>query len=114
MQPLHTPPAAGTAKAGCLRLRQPPRDKLKLCWPPEQIAGWLAVSYPDDPKMRVRHETVYLSLFVRSGGASQGADPLPAQRPGRHRPRTAGNERPGHSARVILTRQPLRVAVALT
>jgi IS30 family transposase len=38
--------------------------KLGLCWSPEQIAGWLRVSYPDDPSMRISHETIYLSLYV--------------------------------------------------
>jgi len=44
-------------------------SKLELRWPPEQIAGWLKASYPDDPEMRVSHETIYLSLFVQSRGA---------------------------------------------
>jgi IS30 family transposase len=36
---------------------------------PQQIAGWLPLAYPQDPVMRVSHETVYLSLFVQSRGA---------------------------------------------
>jgi len=38
-------------------------------WAPEQIAGWLARTFPDDPEMRVSHETIYLSLFVQAKGA---------------------------------------------
>jgi IS30 family transposase len=38
--------------------------KLGLCWSPEQIAGWLRVSYRDDQSMRISHETIYLSLYV--------------------------------------------------
>ena len=30
------------------------------------LAGW---TFPDDPEMRVSHETIYLSLFVQSRGA---------------------------------------------
>src|SRR5215469_249495 len=55
--------------AVCSRLRQVVESKLELHWSPQQIAGWLAVSYPDDPEMRVSHETIYLSLFVQSRGA---------------------------------------------
>jgi IS30 family transposase len=43
--------------------------KLELCWSPEQIAGWLAAEYPQDPEMRVAHETVYPSPFVQTKGA---------------------------------------------
>jgi len=52
----------------CPRLRQVAGSKLELRWSPQQIAGWLA-SYPDDPEMRVSHETIYLSLFVQARGA---------------------------------------------
>ena len=54
--------------AVCPRLRQVVEGKLELHWSPQQIAGWLA-SYPDDPEMRVSHETIYLSLFVQARGA---------------------------------------------
>jgi IS30 family transposase len=47
------------------RLRGVVEAKLALCWSPEQIAGWLRVAYPDDPTMRVSHETIYLSLYVQ-------------------------------------------------
>lgn len=33
------------------------------------IAGWLPLAFPEDPVMRVSHETIYLSLFVQSRGA---------------------------------------------
>ena len=54
--------------AQCPRLRKIVEGKLMLRWSPEQIAGWLKASYPDDPEMRVSHETIYLSLFVQSRG----------------------------------------------
>lgn len=44
------------------RLRAVVEAKLGLCWSPEQIAGWLRVSYRDDQSMRISHETIYLSL----------------------------------------------------
>lgn len=50
-------------------LREVVEAKLELRWSPEQISGWLSVTYPDDPEMQVSHETIYLSLFVQSRGA---------------------------------------------
>jgi transposase, IS30 family len=43
--------------------------KLKLCWSPQQIAGWLRRAHGDDPELQVSHETIYQSLFVQSRGA---------------------------------------------
>ena len=42
--------------------------KLERNWSPEQIAGWLKRSYPDDPAWQVSHETIYRSLFVQARG----------------------------------------------
>ena len=43
--------------------------KLQLLWSPEQIAGWLKRTYPDDENYRVSHETIYRSLFIQARGA---------------------------------------------
>jgi IS30 family transposase len=51
------------------RLRAVVEAKLAVRWSPEQIAGWLPQAYPQDPVMRVSHETIYLSLFVQTRGA---------------------------------------------
>ncbi len=37
-------------------------------WSPEQIAGWLKTTYPDDGCLHVSHETIYKSLFIQSRG----------------------------------------------
>jgi IS30 family transposase len=55
--------------AGCERLRRVVEHKLELRWSPQQISGWLVRTFPDDPEMRVSHETIYVSLFVQSRGA---------------------------------------------
>jgi len=55
--------------AACPRLRAVVEEKLELRWSPQQISGWLVENFPDDPEMRVSHETIYLSLFVQSRGA---------------------------------------------
>jgi IS30 family transposase len=54
-------------------LRQVVAAKLAEDWSPEQIAGWLKVTYPDDVDMRVSHETIYRSLFVQSRGVLKKA-----------------------------------------
>ena len=42
--------------------------KLARNWSPQQIAGWLRETFPDDPCLHVSHETIYRSLFVQSRG----------------------------------------------
>lgn len=43
--------------------------KLRLQWSPEQIAGWLKRTYPDDANSLVSHETIYRSLYIQARGA---------------------------------------------
>jgi len=43
-------------------------EKLQLEWSPDQIAGWLKSTYPDDEHYQVSHETIYKSLFVQARG----------------------------------------------
>jgi IS30 family transposase len=51
------------------KLRDTVASKLILDWSPAQISGWLKNRYPDDPSMRVSHETIYRSLFIQARGA---------------------------------------------
>jgi IS30 family transposase len=44
-------------------------QKLKMLWSPEQIAGWLKCTYPDDENYQVSHETIYRTLFIQTRGA---------------------------------------------
>ena len=39
-------------------------QKLTMLWSPEQIAGWLKSTYPDDENYQVSHETIYRTLFI--------------------------------------------------
>lgn len=41
-------------------------QKLELKWSPDQISGWLRISYPKSPDMWISHETIYKSLYIRS------------------------------------------------
>ena len=43
--------------------------KLRRLWSPEQIAGWLKCTYPNDESSQVSHETIYRSLFIQARGA---------------------------------------------
>jgi IS30 family transposase len=43
--------------------------KLQMRWSPEQIAGWLKHTYPDDENDQVSHETIYRSLYIQAHGA---------------------------------------------
>jgi IS30 family transposase len=53
-------------------------SKLRLHWPPEQIAGWLKRTYPEQENLQVSHETIYKSLFIQArGGFEKGAAASP-------------------------------------
>jgi IS30 family transposase len=51
------------------RLRHEVERRLAERWSPQQIAARLVCDYPNDPEMRVSHETIYRSLFVQARGA---------------------------------------------
>ena len=63
------------ARPKACRLRENPvlraivEEKLVQRWSPQQIAGWLKVTYPNDPEMQVSHESIYRTLYVQSRGA---------------------------------------------
>jgi IS30 family transposase len=51
------------------RLQHVVATKLRADWSPQQIAQWLVLTYPEDPTMRVSHETIYRTLYVQARGA---------------------------------------------
>jgi len=51
-----------------IRLKRLVAAKLNANWSPEQISGWLKLTYPDDEGLRVSHETIYKSLFIQTRG----------------------------------------------
>jgi IS30 family transposase len=55
--------------ASCPRLRAEVERRLVERWSPQQIAARLRLDFPEDPEMRVSHETIYQSLYVQSRGA---------------------------------------------
>jgi IS30 family transposase len=59
-----------TAKlAADARLRGQVQAGLDKRWSPRQISVTLAREFPDQPEMRVSHETIYQSLYVQGRGA---------------------------------------------
>lgn len=51
------------------KLRRLVAGKLRDDWSPQQISAWLVKTYPDDPSLRVSHETIYRTLYVQTRGA---------------------------------------------
>ena len=96
----------------CLPLRQEVERRLALRWSPQQIAARLAVDYPDEPAMRVSHETIYQSLFVQARGALR-RELAHCLRTGRahRRPRRQAVSRQGHiPGMVLISDRPAEVA----
>jgi IS30 family transposase len=97
--------ALAAERAACRRLARPKPTKLGrnqlLCeaveaglaarWSPQQISARLRHAYPDQPELRVSHETIYKALYVQSRGElrRQLTANLRSQRTGR-RPRAKG------------------------
>ncbi len=84
------------------RLHDAVNEGLEQKWSPEQISARLDEEYPDDPEMKVSHETIYQTLYCRRkascarvqtrvttgpgeastpipGGSEQGEDPRNGQ-----------------------------------
>jgi IS30 family transposase len=59
-------------------LRDIVAEKLAARWSPQQIAGWLKATYPNDAELQVSHETIYRTLFILSLFRPRGARPAHA------------------------------------
>lgn len=53
----------------CSELKKLVEERLRDDHSPEQIAGWLRLSYPDNEAMQLSHETIYRALYVQGRGA---------------------------------------------
>ena len=74
-------PSSASWPPGC-RCGRRSQARLEENHSPQQIATRLRADFPDDPEMRVSHETIYQALYVQGrGGAAPGADRAPAHRP---------------------------------
>jgi transposase, IS30 family len=85
---------------------------LERRWSPQQISARLKVDHPNDPRMRISHETIYQSLYVQSRGElrRQLARNLRTRRT-RRRPRGRGSELRGRIPDMVpITERPPEVA----
>ena len=55
--------------AGNPVLRAIVEEKLARRWSPQQVDGWLKLTYPKRPEMQVSHESIYRTLYVQARGA---------------------------------------------
>jgi IS30 family transposase len=108
------------------RLERPKPTKLSRCprlcaaveagllkrWSPQQISATLRLEHPDDPGMRVSHETIYKALYIQARGElrRQLTVNLRTQRTGR-KPRARGLGRRGQiKGMVPIAERPPEVA----
>ena len=90
------------------RLRQVVAGKLRLDWSPEQIAGWLKRTHPEDEYNQVSHETIHRSLFVQTRGVlkKELLSHLRSKRSMRRsKPVDPNGDRRGHIKDVVSIRQ---------
>lgn len=79
---------------------------------PQQVSARLQAEFPDDPSMRVSHETIYQSLFVQSRGTFR-KELTAALRSGRTARRPQGAQLPSGSkikGMVMISERPGEVA----
>ena len=82
--------------SSCPRLLAAVEAGLRARWSPAQIAARLKLDHPEDPQMRISHETIYRALFIQARGELRRQ--LAANlRTGRRRRRQHGRvDRRGH------------------
>jgi IS30 family transposase len=51
-----------------VRLHDAVNEGLEQKWSPEQISARLVEEYPDEPEMKVSHETIYQALYLQAKG----------------------------------------------
>jgi IS30 family transposase len=99
-----------TPKLACERLAAKVAEGLEQWWSPEQIANRLRMEFPDDPMMRVSHETIYMSLFIEGLGQLR-RELSRCLRTGRaqRKPRSRIENRGHISGMVMITDRPAEV-----
>jgi transposase, IS30 family len=84
------------------RLRAAVEAGLERRWSPQQISARLKLEHPEDPEMRISHETIYQSLYVQSRGELRSQLTASLRR-GRKRRRARGAaEHRGRMADMVL------------
>ncbi|WP_322756058.1 IS30 family transposase, partial [Frankia sp. Cas3] len=83
--------------AVCARLHDAVAEGLAKKWSPEQVANRLKIDHPDDPEMRVSHETIYQTLYLQARGELRTELKI-TLRSGRARRRPSGSLSPAPQA----------------
>ena len=73
-------------------LRDWVQERLGLQWSPAQISATLVKEFPDQPEMRVSHETIYQALYIHARGGLK-KEVQAALRTGRARRKPHGQQR---------------------
>jgi IS30 family transposase len=94
----------------CPKLRDQVEEWLSEWWSPDEIAQRLRREFPDDPMMRVSHETIYKTLFVQGRGelARELTRCLRSGRAAR-RPRSKVELRGQIPSRIMISERPAEV-----
>ncbi len=84
-------PAEGAQALACPRLAAVVTAGLEQRWSPAEVAARLPIDHPDEPELRVSHETIYASLYLQGKGGLK-KELVSALRSGRlrRRPRRRG------------------------
>jgi IS30 family transposase len=101
-----------TKLAGNDRLREQVQTRLEHKFSPQQITATLRTDFPDDPEMRVSHETIYKALYVQGRGELR-RDLHQQLRTGRavRKPRRKDGERRGRIPGMVnISERPAEVA----
>src|SRR5512142_2705594 len=89
-------------KLGCPELAAQVTSWLHEWWSPVQISRRLRIEFPDDPMMRVSHETIYQALYVQGRGELR-RELARCLRSGRARRRPRGRDgRSGHIKDMVM------------
>lgn len=96
-----------TKLAACPALARVVTDWLECWWSPEEIARRLRWEFPDDPMMRVSHETIYQSLYVQGRGELR-RELTRCLRSGRAQRRSRDRAKPGGgiTGKVLISERP--------
>lgn len=89
------------------KLRRLIAAKLSEDWSPEQIAGWLRLEHPDDPSMRISHESIYRALYCREDGPL-GREAVKRLRSRRTMRRSRNSTRKGRGGGQLVGTQSIR------
>lgn len=87
------------------------KRKLWQRWSPEQIASRIRRDHPDDPSMRLSHETIYRWVYAHRHDHACWCEQLRTRRPKRRQQRKIGSDRRGQiPGRVGIEHRPPQVA----